>query len=194
MNKGDCCSFWEMNLFVECYVPLATHCHMSHHITSTHSTYEYILVLKQKCWMLMFNYAEEGFMISYTKRLGKWIKRSCLTCWHDNTVINTILLSIFILVLMIYTHTYFTLILLTTKMLIVYNFVAKLELATHTFFSYPTPSLPKPTPCSRDCFPDHGIPAPYHGSDTVLFRASTHPHTTPHHPILTVLWFLTSSV
>ena len=40
-------------------------------------------------------------------------------------------------------------------MLIVYNFVAKLELhvATHTFFSYPTPNLPKPTPCSRNCFP-----------------------------------------
>ena len=54
-------------------------------------------------------------------------------------------------------------------MLIVYNFVAKLELATHTFFSYPTPSLPKPTPCSRDCFPDHGIPAPYHAMEVIQF-------------------------
>ena len=49
----------------------------------------------------------------------------------------------FMLVLMVITNC-FTL--LITKMLIVYNFVAKLELATCTFISYPTPSLPKPTP------------------------------------------------
>lgn len=79
------------------------------------------------------------------------------------------------------------------KMVIVYNFVAKLELATCTFVSYPTPSLPKPTPVEivfRMVF----LHLILEVIATVLFWASAHPHTTPHHPILTVLWFSRSSV
>ena len=66
------------------------------------------------------------------------------TCWHDNTLINTILLRScscwYWWLLQIVLHCS------SQKMVIVYNFVAKLELATCTFVSYPTPSLPKPTP------------------------------------------------
>ena len=56
MNKGDWCSFWEMELV--CWMlPLATHCHMSYHITSTHSTYgcEYYFSAETKRHLIIMN-------------------------------------------------------------------------------------------------------------------------------------------